>query len=217
MCYTARDSINSFLAVIISGTIILSFISYTELRIAIIYLMFVGIMQLFDYILWKNIPPSIINKIVTKFAIITLHIQPLILALLILLYKKKLGYYSKIAILLYTIIVIPYTIYCLTKVNYTDKNPLGYGLEWKWNTLNGMGVLYISYLLTIILLIIENFKGYLKYLLFVIFIGSYIFSLWKYYIYNVGGRFWCNYSGFIPIILLICHIIYLGIIKYRKK
>jgi hypothetical protein len=179
--------------------------------------MFVGIMQLYDYIFWKNLPPSIINKIVTKLAIITNHIQPFILALLIWLYKGKLGYYSKIGLLLYALLAIPFTIYNLLKVDYTDKSPVGYGLQWDWNYLNHMRYFYTIYIITVLLLILENFNGYLRYITSIILIASFIFSLWKYNIYYVGGRFWCNYTGYIPIILLVCHLIYLGIVKYRGK
>jgi len=180
-------------------------------------MMFVGIMQLYDYIFWKNTPPSIVNKIVTKLAIITNHIHPFILALLIWIYKRKIGYYSKIGLLIYALITIPYTIYCILNVNYTGQSPIGYGLKWDWNYLHGMQYLYISYVLIVLLLIIENFNGYLRYIMVILFLASFIFSMWKYHIYKVGGRFWCNYSGFIPIVLLLCHLVYLGIGKYSKK
>lgn len=194
MCYNSQASIQAF----IIGTIS-SIILYQTDPILSILAFFIYVMQLYDYIFWNNLTKNNINYIFTKIAMITNHLQPIILALAIIYIKKdKLFNIEKISLASYTIIAIIYTIYYWNDINYTlitdESKP---SLYWEWNDKDGNILLYLLYLITMLLLLYYHFTFPSNIILIVLFILSFLFSGFYYFKNKAVGRFWCYYAPFI--------------------
>jgi hypothetical protein len=174
-------------------------------------------MQLYDAIFW-NYPPtgesssttnnsnSNINQITTKLAIITNHLQPIILGLLIYYFNGSLTKTSKILLLFYTICIVIYTISLWNKISYTTVSERSSpSLDWKWNHQYGAQFVYFIFLLTLIVLFYQNIKIGGKLATFLTLI-SFLFSLYKYQIKEASGRFWCYFAAFAPLIFLLSRL-----------
>ena len=95
MCYSLEVSRNSFLINVISCFMLFNFSKNNNAKILSLFFLFIGFMQLFDWIFWNNQDTfnekkMIVNKIFTKIAMIFNHLQPIVLALLLMYYKKSL-------------------------------------------------------------------------------------------------------------------------------
>ena len=86
MCFSATASILSFtLATAVS--IILFIIGTPTLKCLSIFSIYVAVMQLIEYILWKNIKCNKINQFVTKLIPLYLYLQPIVLLTCIYFYN----------------------------------------------------------------------------------------------------------------------------------
>ena len=103
MCYTSSDSLNAYLINLLSSIILFHKSTNTDMKIASIFLLFVGQMQILDYIFWKNTTCKSTNKLTTKIAILFNHLQPIVLFLLFNYYNYEQTNISKIILLLYTL------------------------------------------------------------------------------------------------------------------
>lgn len=221
MCYSLQTSKNSLLINIICCFILYhginNHLEFTKPhKILAFFFLFVGLMQLFDWIFWShqnlsNKNDKSINYTFTKIAMIANHLQPIILALLILHFNKQLGYYSQIITIIYTIVVTFYSLKLYNKINYTlvkqekENNEVHDSLYWEWNRQDNATVVYLLFLLCISILFYENFNTPLNMVLVFIGLYTYIYSFNK---HNSVGRFWCNYASYIPLLLLILIKIY---------
>ena len=235
MCYTIQTSITSLL-VGLAGCITLITLSKKvkedqmqykrELFILGIFFIFVSLMQLYDSIFWKtqalrNEKERCTNSITTKIAIITNHLQPVILACLFyFIYKNStsltqplLGKWSKLLILLYSIAIIPYTIQCFitpeTQTTTVSKKSSP-SLYWAWNHQPGGGIVYALYLLSLLILFAENIKTkWIKWLAVGITLFSFIFTYFKHErAFFTGGRFWCYFGSFLVWTFCIGYVIF---------
>jgi len=221
MCYSIEDSQNAFIIGIISSIILFTGVGIprggkeVDYKITSLFLMFITFMQLYDYYFWKY-PSSEeknldCNRFVTKLAIISNHLQPIILLLLGLYYK---GFDITVKgnfalIILYAILMIPYTKKAFEETRTTDitkceECPTKEVLTWSWNYLeNGKLVYFVYLLLTVALLnkVIEDTR--LKKILIGFTIASFIFSIQKYNIIKNVGRMWCYISSFLPLFILL--------------
>jgi len=221
MCYSLQASKNSLLINIISCFILYHGINdnlkFTRPhKILSFFFLFVGLMQLYDWIFWDNqdlsdINQQNINYTFTKIAMISNHLQPIVLALLILYFNKQLGYYSQIIIIIYTIVIIFYSLKAYNKINYTvvkkekEDNKVHDILYWEWNYQDNGTIIYFLFLLCLCILFYENFNIPLNIILVFIGLYSFIYSFNK---HNSVGRFWCERSAYIPLLLLILIKIY---------
>jgi hypothetical protein len=221
MCYSAENSIQAFALNAITSTLLFLYAENPELKVIALTLLFVGFMQLFDWTFWTYPPPSLENRIATKLAILFNHLQPVVFALLIWMYlyrPRALPKESQLAILLYVAIAIVYTVYVWKKVEYTEKNPNGAGLLWKWNIYrNGGYLMYGLYFVVFLLLILQNLTGYRRLVFFVLFIGTAIFSVLKYWIRYDAGRMWCYLINEAPSIFILVEFLRRnGILRLSK-
>lgn len=172
-------------------------------------------MQLYDYIFWNNLTKNNINHIFTKIAMITNHLQPIILALAIIYIKKdKLLNIEKISLASYTIIATIYTIYYWNDIDYTlitEKSKPS--LQWLWNDKDGNILLYLLYIISISLLFYNHFPYPGNIIVILLFILSFLFSGFYYFKNKAVGRFWCYYGVFIIFIYSIGMYLYK---KYNK-
>ena len=202
MCYSSNASIISLITGLLSSILL-----YKYNPIVALFFIWIIFMQLFDFIFWNNHAKNMINFITTKIAMIFNAMQPIILVLLIMLYtKQELKPISKIITLFYIICMSIYVLLNWTKVDYTlvtkDSSP---SLDWKWNHMPGFTFIWGLYLMTFIILLFENFKSPLNYILVAVILTSFIMSM-PYLKKYALGRFWCYFAGYIPLILLILYL-----------
>ena len=200
MCYSANDSLIAYKINFIISLIIFNYSIDDHIKVLSLFFLFVGQMQLFDYIFWKNQKYNNINKITTKIAILFNHLQPIILILLQYIYKFKLSLISIIVIIIYSILSIIYTFNALKNVEYTfiDKGVM----DWKWNK-QEFGKLYYFIFLMSLSILSFNFTNYN--IIYTCIIANFIsfFVATKTPILNYSiGRIWCYYASLIPLFLL---------------
>jgi len=123
------------------------------LKIISIFLLWVGQMQLFDYLFWTNNTCGPTNKFATKMAILFNHLQPIILYFLIWFYKYPQSEISTIIILLYVVFVLEYTIKLWPDKNCDENNQICCSLpvnlnsneqiiNWGWNSQSNSHIIY---------------------------------------------------------------------------
>lgn len=211
MCYTSSDSLNAYLINLLSSIILFHKSTNTDMKIISIFLLFVGQMQILDYIFWENTECNSINKLTTKTAILFNHLQPLVLFLLFTYYNYEQTNISKIILLLYTLFVIDYTIKlwpnenCEIEINENVCCSLPLSdlsiIKWKWNYQPNSYVIYILFLVYLFSASF-NFKTY-KYLFSIISIGSFLIGSKIPKLNNSLGRAWCYLASFSPIFFLL--------------
>ena len=216
MCYSANTSLFVFSVYVLTSALLFVYPAKSNTpKILASFFMFVAVIQLFDYIFWthqdmRDKNTANVNYIFTKTAMIWNHMQPIVLAILILLYKARLTYASQLIILYYTLFAIVYSIIAYNKITYTlaidhENNKI---LYWEWNYIYIIcWVFYSLFLLTLVILCYENFEYPINIIACMICVLS--FSLSGYYWKNtIWGRYWCKIVGFIPIIFLLAfHIL----------
>lgn len=217
MCYTLEVSRNSFIINLITCYILYRSQNVTH-KILALFFAFVGLMQLFDWIFWRNqdmtnTTQRRTNFAVTKVAMMANHLQPIVLAGLIMYYFKHLGILSTIILYMYTVVIIVYTASIYNKIDFTleDKVPRVFdkyertSLYWKWNFKTHSGIVYAMFLLCLSILSYENFTFPLNITLLFINVGSFVLSGFLYKGYDIG-RFWCNIASYVPLMFLLVNI-----------
>lgn len=204
MCYTKEVSRNSFIINVITCYILYNYHSNNKThKIFALFFGFVGLMQLFDWIFWENQIKNKTNYITTKIAMISNHIQPIILGILMYYFNGSLSNNSWIILSLFSIVILCYTINIYNQIDYTlvteRSKP---SLDWEWNSKKNAGFVYLIFLLTFIILSLENLVYPMNIFLGLTSIVS--FTLASYYYKGVNiGRFWCNGASYIPLIILV--------------
>lgn len=180
MCYSEEQSRKSFVINLITCYVLFTYNDSSTFKILALFFAFVGIMQFLDIIFWntQNIQDESqarINWVTTKIAIFANHLQPIVLAYLIYIYKNSIGPLSKIILPIYVLVITLYTINAYNNTNYTlqqevsirDTNDLFFpypeddevrqSLKWEWNLQNHSWTVYMIFLLTLLILAYENF------------------------------------------------------------
>lgn len=203
MCYDINASKNALIIGLITSLILFlnSNKSKNELvnktfKIISLFFAFVSLMQIYDWIFWLNQETNNMNYTMTKMAMITNHLQPIVFALLIYFYLGRLNP----IIIFYIIVSLLYSIKAFTQINYTlvtkRSRP---SLFWEWNYLEGSNIIYFVFLITLCLLSLELAYP-LNYIILFINIITFFFSLYHYKT-TASGRMWCYFASYIPIIL----------------
>lgn len=211
MCYSKNISIYSFTTSILTNLFLIYYSSIIKnkqysLNIKIIGygMMFVGVMQLFDYIFWTNQKENKTNFITTKLAMVFNHLQPIIFALLFLLFKGKLGQMSSIVIILYLVFALIYSIKSWDNIDYTlVREKSKPGLYWQWNYQPSSFYFYTMFLLTLTILFYENMSFPLNIICIAISNLTFFYSLIKYTNKGETGRMWCYFASFSSLLVLL--------------
>lgn len=211
MCYSKEVSQRSFIINVITCYILYNYNYNNTNKILALFFAFVGLMQLFDWIFWEhqgeNENDKRINFIFTKIAMIANHIQPIFLAIILYIYNGKLPILSICIVILYIIVVVPYTKslnidYTLVKNVKTKNNKTKTSLYWQWNSAHNSYLVYSTFLITLSVLSFENFNYPMNIIL--VFINLFSFFLANfYYKSEYVGRFWCETASLIPLLFLI--------------
>ena len=94
MCYTSKDSLIAYIIGTVSNIYLFYNSRNSDEKVISIFFLFVSQMQLFDYLFWKNKECKKNNKLITKFAIIFNHLQPVVLFLLLKYFKYDINKYA---------------------------------------------------------------------------------------------------------------------------
>jgi hypothetical protein len=199
MCFSEKASIITFIVGIMGGILCISLGSMTD-KIFGYFLGFVSLMQGIEYLLWKHQKCDDYNKLLSYAGMILNHTQPIILGIVILLVNPKTPNKNLIitTMLLYTSIIIPYSLQYLNNENTqcTLKNDANNHLAWKWNFMKYAGFVYILFLITLSALCILGIPKYGTYgamVAVISFISSMIFYP------SAIGALWCYYTAYLPI------------------
>jgi hypothetical protein len=214
MCYSKEVSRNNFIINVITCYILYNS-QIKDNKILAIFFGFVGLMQLFDWIFWETQrgfrPPTTetalqINFIFTKIAMIVNHLQPIVFALAIYYFNGKLGEYSRVLLLVYSIVALMYSISIYNKIDYTKEKlePSGKStLYWQWNSKNNNTIVYLLFVCLLGLLAYEN----ISYPVNIIVVAINFVTFFVAYDKNTNvGRYWCAWSSLIPLFLLFIKI-----------
>lgn len=215
MCFSAKVSLFTFIIGIVGAILCVSLGKVMDIILGL-FLGYVSLMQLIEYLLWKHQKCDNYNKIISIIGMLLNHFQPIVLGIILLYVAKPLPKNKCIIfiiMLIYTLCAIPYSILFLKDSNNhcTLKSKKTEHLKWIWNKENYNFLFYALFLFTIVLLFIygmPNFKHgiYLGIGTVLLYLTTLIF----YYSYHVGSM-WCFYSAFIPIIYYILRCTFIKI------
>lgn len=198
MCYDSTASIASFATGVLSSAVL-----YGYNPAMAVFFAWVIAMQLFDYIFWKNPEKNRVNFWTTKVATFFNLLQPIVLALcVILLESRSIHAATKLILAAYSISATAYLAWHWKAIDYTLADHPGYpGLFWKWNHLAGAEIVYTLFVLSLSMLAYLHFPKPINVVFLVLVLASWSASA----IYVKGtavGRFWCFFAGFIPLVLV---------------
>jgi len=191
MCWNQYVSINTFVFGIFGLLLIFFNNKYSSYKIdvfnnsyAYLFMLSFIFMQLFEFILWRNLDDQLINKIVSTMGFILLCIQPIASLLLL----KNIELRNQL-LTIYSIPVFTFAIYNIFTTNiHTVLSPSGH-LSWKWTfykngLLQWLVVPFYLFFLFFSLLYNKYYKSLL--ILFLYFIIIYYFGK-----DGSSGSIWC--------------------------
>lgn len=190
MCYSKRVSAVTFVFNLFGSIALYQLGSISTLQRLAVFFFWIGLQQLYDWIFWTWSPPSQINSFVTKLAMISNHLQPIVL--FVVSEKQKQNLLSLGLLLLYTIYIAIYTARIWSVVDYTEVTPSsGSSLEWKWNNQVGGGFVYFLFMLSFLVQFLIGFTSPWNVLMCGFSLLSYLIAWFDWNKQHVVGRGWC--------------------------
>lgn len=216
MCYSLKASFNSFIINIVSCYVLLYVAKYKNKETTLLFhnlslfFMFVGLMQLYDLIFWislrYNRGKNTINYLTTKIAMLSNHLQPIILAYLISR-VYPLGNVTKYILTLYICICIWYSYTSFINIDYTRVTNNSFpALDWKWNNLENAEIFYAFFLVTFSFATL-NLRYPFNILMLIINIFTFTFSFYNFKRKTVG-HMWCKIAAYVPFFLLLLEVLF---------
>lgn len=212
MCFSKQVSMYSFTTSVLTNLFLIYFANNANisieksinLKILGYGMLFVGFMQLFDYIFWTNQQKNKINFITTKIAMLFNHLQPIVFTLLFYFFKNGLGIWSSIIVPIYIIFAFIYTYHAWNNTKYTLVTEISKpGLFWEWNYQPYGSYFYALFLLTLTILFWENVNYPLNIIGIFISNLTFFYSLIKYNDRGDIGRMWCYFASLSSLLFLI--------------
>ena len=201
MCYSEEVSLFTFLFGIFSSILCLT-VNTPEYKIIGIFFIFVILVQLIQYLLWKHQICDDINKSLSLTQMIIVNLQPIILLSLIFIFKKDNFIKNKnfliTVIVSYLAIIIPYTIKYINDQNCIIKNEENH-LIWKWVQQKYNVIVYAIFILVLVLISLSSGIKSFPYIIFISYFISFIIYYDKPYI----GEMWCFLGAFLPMLFFL--------------
>lgn len=199
MCYTFKASIANGIISLVTSMLVYANTTNKVVKSLALFFLFVSLMQWYDAIFWMTDKTNV-NYFFTKIAMITNHLQPIILYLLIS-QNVKMNSMTQVSLIAYMIYALVYSIYAFYTIDYTVVTELSSpALDWKWNNLPGSEMMYFL-LLTVFTLVSLNIPGILSIVMLVLNFGSFFFSYYTFKRENIG-QMWCILAAYAPLILI---------------
>jgi hypothetical protein len=166
-----------------------------------LFFVFVTLMQLYDWIFWENQMENRVNYITTKIAMITNHLQPIVLAFLVNRVYPLDGL-TKAVMLSYVMTSILYSADVYGRISYTLVSKESYpSLYWEWNDMPWSVPFYGLFLLSF-MLTCSNLPAPTSYILMALNVLTFAFSYYTYKKTTIG-KGWCYIAAHVPLLLLI--------------
>lgn len=214
MCYNKSSSIKAASIGILSSWLLYknNLVNKNEYRnifqLLAIFFAFVSLMQIYDAIFWWSLNDkdgkNKTNYWVTKVAMITNHLQPLVLAYLANRYIP-LNNITRIVLYVYIFMISVYSVEAFNKITYTvvtkESAP---ALYWEWNMLQNStfySPLVYTIFLSVLSLISLHFPYPINYIMLIINLATFFFSKYTYKNLEIG-RMWCHIAAYVPVFLL---------------
>lgn len=201
MCYDIQTSLIALVVNIVTSIVLFIVAKNKEnkekdanvsnqLKAIALFFLFVGFMQFWDILFWSYDATTKVNMYATKMAMIWNHLEPIVLALLIYLFMGKLTMPSMIALAVYVVAIVAYSANGWSELRGTEatKDTCG-SLYWQWNNMKGNTFVYGLLLICLLMLVQQQFTGWVCLLSMVIITGTFFFSLYKYSINASVGVF----------------------------
>lgn len=199
MCYTFKASIANGVISLVTSMLVYANTTNKVVKSLALFFLFVSLMQWYDAIFWMTDKTNV-NYFFTKIAMITNHLQPIILYLLIS-QNVKMNNMTQVSLIAYMIYALVYSIYAFYTIDYTVVTELSSpALDWKWNNLPGAEMMYFL-LLMVFTLVSLNIPGILGIVMLVLNFGSFFFSYYTFKRENIG-QMWCILASYAPLILI---------------
>jgi len=195
MCFSAGASQAGFLASII-GSLVLAPL---EPALAVFF-GFVGLMQLYDYIFWTYPPSTRINQVTTKLAMLSNHLQPIVLTAAVAAFKGTLQPLTIFTTAIYALVAAIYTTVHWDRVRSTAvTEKTSPSLYWAWNDQSGNGLLYLFFLAAFTVTFMQGYPYPMNGVLAGLSLSTFAAAWFKYQGYAAVGRFWCYFAAFVPL------------------
>lgn len=200
MCFSQNASIVSFL-VGMSSSLYCYSLGTPDSKVFGVFFAFVSLMQTIDYLLWRHQFCDYYNKAVSMFGMILNHFQPILLGLLLLLYKSSSINKNTVLYILgvYLLFIIPYSMQFIDNPECTIKD---HKTGFQWNGIEkNKTITYLVFLLCISALFYLGFGSYAGILSVLTFVLTIIF-----YSSKVGAT-WCFFAVGVPVLYALKHSI----------
>lgn len=202
MCYSPEASLSAFVVTTCTSLVLVRYNAVLGW-----FFLYVGLMQLFDLIFWTHRGQNNINWRTTKVAMIVNHLQPLVLmALLWKFGSKPIASWVVIAVMVYAVVVMAYSVDCWNKISYTVVDVKSApSLYWQWNDVRGACLVYGLYLFALVALCLDGFAWPLNVTSASVVFLSFILSMYYYKGQTSVGRFWCYFAAYVPLLIIGLH------------
>jgi len=207
MCFSKEVSLTTFSLGFVFSIILYFRTKLIDIKIIALFLSYISLMQFVEFLLWMNQNCDELNKTISYVGMALNHLQPVVLASLILYMSKNPNTIGIIILMLvYLSVFIPYS---LEYKNIEDLrcsvrwegNP---HIIWNWNRLKNGIYVYPLFLSVIVVLPFLGFASKsIACKIGIYAIISYTISMLVYGRYEAVGSTWCLFSALVPPILVL--------------
>ena len=194
MCWNETVSLNTFLFSFFA----INFAYFNSVINGYEYLFYYSFisMQLLEYFAWKHLNNKKINRLLSQFGLFFIIIQPI----LFILIPNNLKFNIKASlitcyILFFVMFLLFYGVF--TNIDFSMVKASNDHLAWNWLNFPVVIIfIWVSFLLTVLLLI-------KKYFLFIIHVIVFFAIYYTYYKTNTWGSLWCWIANMMAIFLIV--------------
>lgn len=166
---------------------------------------YAGLMQAFDVAFWRTQGAcrATANAALTKAAMLVNHLQPVVLAGVVVAFGQPLRALSAALLAAYAAYAAFYTAATWRRIDRTRVAPLAApGLFWEWNYAGPYPqVMYGLFVASICATLVQHVRPLaFGVLVAALSAATFVLSLAKYKARSAVGRFWCYMGAFLPVI-----------------
>jgi hypothetical protein len=179
-------------------------------KIAGSFLLFVSQMQLIEYLIWNHdVKCDDFNYRVSNIGSLLNHFQPIVFYLFVRYFNRNNELKNKellnVLASIYIICMITYSrdVYPLECVTLDKYNHL----YWDWNYKKCYRIFYVIFVTILVLMNLYGIEKPYNILFALIFLGTYLLSLYKYSNTKAVGAIWCWYAALVPFVIMMYDII----------
>ena len=212
MCVSLHASVHSSITSLVTCGVLYFYIFNQRKHIhkvfksIALFLFFVSLMQWYDVIFWLNQKENFVNYAFTKIAMLTNHLQPIVLAILVSSHSE-LSNLTKGVVLVYIVYAVIYSALVFNKIQYTLVTTKSYPvLHWPWTMHDGALPLYILFII-VMCMVSSKLPPPINSIIIFLTLGSIAFSYYKTK-RETFGKYWCMLAAYVPLLLILLATMY---------